>query len=144
MTNREVQVQVIQGCCENNQDLYRHNTMASPGDPKNSRQLVLANGEKYCLRGIVNDTEIERWAEFCASVFAYKANPPPASYFTRHYFNDPFARAPSLIRIAVHEDAIVASCRVFARRISLTGGQTVIAGGIGEVCTSADHRRRGM
>jgi len=132
--------------------------MAPPAsDPKDSRELVVKLREAdedgsssttdsavYTLRGVADDGEIKSWTEFCASVFAYKANPPPPSYFMRHFRNDPFARAPSLIRIVVHEGAIVASCRVLRRPISLTGGKTITAGGIGEVCTGAHHRRRGL
>lgn len=129
--------------------------MAS-SDPNDSRELVgrlreadedsvgSTGSAAYTLRGVADEAEIKSWTEFCASVFAYKANPPPPSYFMRHYFNDPFARAPYMIRIAVHDDSIVASCRVFRRTISLTGGKTITAGGIGEVCTSANHRRRGL
>ena len=110
----------------------------------------------YTLCGLSGEEEVHQWTEFCASVFAYKANPPPASYFARHYFNDP-DRDASLIRVAVlrnggEDSMMVASCRVFRRTISLGGGDhssrttptRTTAGGIGEVCTSADHRRRGL
>ena len=118
---------------------------------------------KYVIRGLKTIDEIGDWSKFCASVFAYKANPPPASYFQRHYMNDPNKGAPSLIRVAIvvndNEDGknkpttttppkIVASCRLFLRTISTgsgsTKGRNLSAGGIGEVCTSNDHRRRGL
>lgn len=100
----------------------------------------------YRLRGLMDD-EVKPWAAFCASIFAYKANPPPPEYFERHYFNDPLHKA-SLIRVAFTNDEtepqIVASCRIFERYISDGKGGSILAGGIGEVCTSSDHRRRGL
>lgn len=124
----------------------------------------------YTLRGL-EESEIPTWAQFCASVFAYKAQPPPASYFERHYYNDPNRQA-ALIRVACiaaddddsQSQKIVASCRVFERSLAYfeplsvasassveqpaeDSGRTdnvIRAGGIGEVCTAADHRRRGL
>eukprot|EP00536_Pseudo-nitzschia_multiseries_P019529 jgi/Psemu1/61200/gm1.61200_g len=43
----------------------------------------------YVLRGL-DEEEIRPWSKFCADVFSYKANPPSANYFYRHYANDPF------------------------------------------------------
>jgi hypothetical protein len=40
-------------------------------------------------------------------------------------------------------EEIVASCRVFRRRVYVSGRE-VDVGGIGEVCTSSDHHRRGL
>eukprot|EP00980_Cylindrotheca_fusiformis_P014734 scaffold4009_cov124-Cylindrotheca_fusiformis.AAC.14 len=98
----------------------------------------------YVIRGL-KENEIQTWSQFCSSVFAYKANPPPASYFERHYSNDPNRGKASLIRVAFFNEEIVASCRLFLRTIS-TGGSTapLTAGGVGEVCTAATHRRRGL
>ena len=111
----------------------------------------------YTIRGLVNDDEIHKWSKFCESIFAYKLNPPLASYFERHYYNDPngIKYGPSLIRVAIDNDTqeIVASCRVFVRDISKGGEEqrnntnntnTLRAGGIGEVCTSNQHRKRGL
>jgi hypothetical protein len=99
----------------------------------------------YEIRGLRDeDEEIQRWADFCASVFRYKENPPPASYFERHYRNDP-NRVASLIRVALHQGQMVASCRLFLRTVSSGAGSlSLSAGGIGEVCTADDHRRRGL
>ena len=98
----------------------------------------------YTLRGL-SDEEVPSWAEFCASVFAYKDNPPPASYFARHFYNDPDRNA-SFIRVAMFEEKVVASCRIFHRTISGGNGfaGTIRAGGIGEVCTLEAHRKRGL
>lgn len=99
----------------------------------------------YRIRGL-EEEEIGGWAAFCASVFSYKAHPPPASYFERHYYNDPRCEA-SLVRVALTEEdgKIVSSCRVFRKRLSAgAGGFAVEAGGIGEVCTDPAHRKRGL
>lgn len=96
----------------------------------------------YTLRGL-SEAEIKPWAAFCASVFSYKANPPPATYFERHYLNDP-EKEPCHVRVAFRGDQMVASCRVFRRRISKGSGEYVEAGGIGEVCTDQAHRKRGL
>lgn len=98
----------------------------------------------YTLRGL-SEEEVDAWTEFCAEVFSSKENPPSASYFARHYYNDPHRHA-ELIRVVCDAEtgAIVASCRVFVRRISIGNGESVKAGGIGEVCTHEVHRRRGL
>eukprot|EP00531_Pseudo-nitzschia_arenysensis_P010608 CAMPEP_0116137656 /NCGR_PEP_ID=MMETSP0329-20121206/12360_1 /TAXON_ID=697910 /ORGANISM="Pseudo-nitzschia arenysensis, Strain B593" /LENGTH=417 /DNA_ID=CAMNT_0003632577 /DNA_START=55 /DNA_END=1308 /DNA_ORIENTATION=- len=109
------------------------------------------NTTEYVLRGLRED-EIRLWSEFCASVFSYKKNPPPSEYFYRHYANDPTTKVPGssrLIRVALFEGTIVASCRVFLKDISSgttqQNVQTVLrSGGIGEVCTDVKHRRRGI
>ena len=106
---------------------------------------------EYVIRGLGED-EVRHWSEFCASVFSYKNNPPPSEYFYRHYANDPTTKVPGssrLIRVALFEGSIVASCRIFLKDIS-TGvsdekGPTILrSGGIGEVCTDVKHRRRGI
>ena len=113
----------------------------------------LENGAtaEYILRGLDED-EIRAWSEFCASVFSYKKNPPSADYFYRHYANDPTTKAPGsskLIRVAIFEGSMVASCRVFLKEISTgnkqqKGPNSFVSGGIGEVCTDINHRRRGI
>lgn len=111
-----------------------------------SRELVVSLDDHssitYTLRGL-EGAEITHWAEFCASVFAYKPNPPPPSYFERHYRQDPCRRA-NLVRVADIGGDLVASCRVFVREISDGRGGSILAGGIGEVCTDDGHRRRGL
>jgi predicted GNAT family N-acyltransferase len=132
-----------------------------------------ADGNSYTLRSLSEDgSEIDSWCDFCASVFADKKPvPPSAEYFARHYHNDPNRRA-SLIRVAtvrrrdsVNKDdteEIVASCRVFLRRVYVRRNDDdddddddgsnhgsadcdqVDLGGIGEVCTSIRHRRKGL
>ena len=59
--------------------------------------------ESYQLSSLTDD-DINRWTQFCANCFSYKANPPPASYFENHYRNDP-RRDSSLIRVIYFNDA---------------------------------------
>lgn len=94
--------------------------------------------------------EIKRWTEFCQNCFSYKPNPPNAEYFARHYYNDP-QRDASLVKIvewknpSTDEWEIAASTRVFRRVISIGKiGQSIVVGGVGEVCTSDKHRRRSL
>lgn len=109
---------------------------------------------EYTIRGLKSDDEVIEWSKFCTSVFAYKSNPPSEEYFQRHYFNDPDREHPSLIRVATYKGTIVASCRLFIRKISTgtvsanstsaANNKFIIAGGIGEVCTDIQHRKRGL
>lgn len=82
--------------------------------------------------------ELDAWYAHCHSVFR---NDPPG-YFSRHYTGDPDADA-ELIFVAVDGDRIVSTVRVFQRRIWLHG-RAVPMGGIGEVSTAPDYRRRGI
>ena len=67
---------------------------------------VLPDGSvrRYLLRGLRDeddddeDGDLSAWARTCADAFAHKADPPPPSYFARHYRNDP-RRDASLIRV---------------------------------------------
>jgi predicted GNAT family N-acyltransferase len=107
----------------------------------------------YILRGLKNDNELKKWTKFCSNVFSYKLNPPPEEYFYRHYVNDPNNSnnsGHSLVRVAFdNRNQIVASCRIFLRTISTGRRQeeevlNLNCGGIGEVCTDINHRRRGL
>lgn len=112
--------------------------------------------------------DIANWTKFCSSAFSYKPDPPPPSYFARHLHNDPRGDA-SLVRVLVvyqcrNDDAggddvddtfdeIASSVRIFRRTLSIPGRNNyhgeipthyMEAGGIGEVCTAIEHRRRGL
>lgn len=105
----------------------------------------------------LTETEIIEWSEFCAKCFSYKANPPSSRYFQRHFYNDP-RRDASLIHVMRYEipkeddndnclqrTEMVSSVRVFKRIVSLgRKGDTLVAGGIGEVCTHISHQRKGL
>jgi len=105
------------------------------------------------VRGL-EPSEISVWAEFCAFCFAHKRPcPPPASHFEGHYDNDP-CRDASLVRVAMYKthnadgsptDAMVSSVRIFVRSITnMSKMKKLNVGGIGEVCTHTDFRRRGI
>jgi len=98
----------------------------------------------YSLRGLRSATEVPEWAAFCARCFSYKAVPPSSEYFRRHFINDP-DRRHDLVRVACEVDTgdIVGSVRVFIRTVS-SGGRPHRAAGLGEVCTTPGHRRRGI
>ncbi len=117
----------------------------------------------------VADSDILNWTKFCASVFSYKPDPPSPSYFARHFYNDPRGDA-SLVRVLVvtttaadagggekdvaNGGEIASSIRIFRRTLSIPHHRSdsgsscsmkyMEAGGIGEVCTSIRHRRRGL
>lgn len=93
---------------------------------------------RYVIRSL-KEAEVDSWAEFCARVFSYKPHPPPASYFARHFHNDP-DREIDWILVATVDEKIVASCRVFRRYLM----DDSLVYGIGEVCTDPQHRRRGL
>lgn len=128
--------------------------------------VILPNGTiiKYILRGLHhaassddeednNNEDINVWTHFCAQAFAHKPIPPCASYFYRHYSNDP-RRDANLVRVMVSltekeekEKEMASSVRIFRRTLSsgdCSSSLTFEAGGIGEVCTSPNHRRRGL
>jgi len=70
------------------------------------------------------------------------------SHFANHYHCDPWASPQSVFVIrdwqGVKTEAdFVSTLRVFRRRIYSAGGQ-VSCGGIGEVCTREDFRRKGL
>mmetsp|Transcript_31640 Transcript_31640/g.66549 ORF Transcript_31640/g.66549 Transcript_31640/m.66549 type:complete len:408 (+) Transcript_31640:83-1306(+) len=129
--------------------------------------ITLSNGSTHTYRlrslqittseeGQQHHVDIQSWTKFCASVFSYKASPPPPSYFARHFYNDP-RRDAGLVRVLIHcpnnseeeqlHGEIVSSVRIFRRTLSTGPSGDVMpieAGGIGEVCTSPNHQRRGL
>lgn len=142
-------------------------TMSTPTIGPSYHTVTLPDGTiiKYLLRGLHNassddeeednnNEDINVWTHFCAQAFAHKKPIPPcASYFYRHYSNDP-RRGANLVRVMVsltekeEEKEMASSVRIFRRTLSSGGGcsssLTFEAGGIGEVCTSPKHRRRGL
>lgn len=132
----------------------------------------LSSFKKMIVIHGLQKSDIQTWTQFCEECFAEKKpTPPSAEYFYRHYANDPHAD-PNLVRIAFEstfsvtpitrkismkeEDRIMtSSVRIFHREIS-TGSfhhnddiaekdqksQYIVVGGIGEVCTHPDYRKR--
>ncbi len=81
--------------------------------------------------------ELETWLDHVTSVFTGSRQ-----YFSNHWHNDPW-RDPEGIRIALDNGTIVSTVRVFIRKMFLHG-EPVTVGGIGEVSTRPEYRRRGI
>lgn len=81
--------------------------------------------------------EIDAWFDHVASVFTIGRQ-----YFMNHWYNDPWQDLEG-IRVAVDDGKIVSTVRVFVRQMYLHG-ELVPAGGIGEVSTLPQYRRRGL
>ena len=81
--------------------------------------------------------ELEAWLDHVTHVFT-----GGRQYFSNHWHNDPW-RDPEGIRVAVDNDTIVSTVRVFIRKMFLHG-EPVTVGGIGEVSTRPEYRRRGL
>lgn len=81
--------------------------------------------------------EVEKWTNLCAAGF----EDVPASYFLRHFQNDPDADASGIF-VAVDGDTFSSSVRVFTRRIHLCGEELRVAF-LGEVCTLPAYRGQG-
>mmetsp|Transcript_33670 Transcript_33670/g.41261 ORF Transcript_33670/g.41261 Transcript_33670/m.41261 type:complete len:381 (-) Transcript_33670:10-1152(-) len=126
---------------------------SSQDDQANLPREVTIKEENYILRTLDSEKEIESWSHFCASCFATKKpTPPPPSHFSSHYYLDP-DRDHNLILVLLangnvdddnemgDKNVIVSTVRIFKRVIS---PGNLSAGGIGEVCTSPEYRRRGL
>lgn len=85
----------------------------------------------------LNPDELETWLDHVTSVFT-----GGRQYFSNHWHNDPWRDAEG-IRIAVDNGTIVSTVRVFIRKMFLHG-DPVTVGGIGEVSTLPEYRRRGI
>lgn len=81
--------------------------------------------------------DFDEWVEHCGSVF----DDGPA-YFRRHFLADPH-RDFGAVFVAKEDGQIVSTVRVFRREVWL-GGRAYKMGGIGEVSTNAEYRRRGL
>ena len=85
----------------------------------------------------LNAEELETWLDHVTNVFTGGRR-----YFSNHWHNDPW-RDPEGIRIAIDKGKIVSTVRVFIRKMYLQG-EPVTVGGIGEVSTRSEYRRRGL
>ena len=81
--------------------------------------------------------ELEKWLDHVTHVFT-----GGRQYFSNHWYNDPWRDAAG-IRVALDNDTIVSTVRVFIRKMFLHG-EPVTVGGIGEVSTHPEYRRRGL
>lgn len=81
--------------------------------------------------------ELETWLDHVTTVFT-----GGRQYFSNHWHNDPWRDAEG-IRIALDNGTIVSTVRVFIRKMFLHG-EPITVGGIGEVSTRPEYRRRGL
>ena len=88
------------------------------------------------FRGLCSE-ELEAWLDHVTSVFT-----GGRQYFSNHWHNDPWQDAEG-IRVALDEGTIVSTVRVFIRKMFLHG-EPITVGGIGEVSTRPEYRRRGI
>jgi len=93
--------------------------------------------------GVLSSSDLNLWYDFVYEVFKTKTT---RQYFVNHHENDPNATTESIF-IAFIPDTkpleIVGSVKVFHRWIQTCGGE-MKCGGIGEVSTREDYRRRGI
>ena len=82
--------------------------------------------------------ELDAWATHCAMVFYSDSR----EYFLNHFNNDPW-RDTDGIFVAMDEDTIAATVRVFRREVWLFG-KKISMGGIGEVSTKEAYRCKGL
>ena len=81
--------------------------------------------------------ELEAWLDHVTSVFTRGRQ-----YFFNHWHNDPWQDTEG-IRVAIDDGTIVSTVRVFIRKMFLHG-EPITVGGIGEVSTCPEYRRRGI
>ena len=81
--------------------------------------------------------ELEAWLDHVTTVFTGGRR-----YFSNHWHNDPWQDAEG-IRVAVDNGTIISTVRVFIRKMFLHG-EPITVGGIGEVSTRPEYRRRGI
>jgi len=88
------------------------------------------------IRALYPD-EFELWLDHVTHVFS-----ADRQYFSNHWHNDPW-RDVEGIRVAVDDGTIVSTVRVFIRQMYFHG-EPVSVGGIGEVSTRPEYRKRGL
>ncbi len=86
--------------------------------------------------------ERDAWLDFVAACFKSKGT--PREYFERHLLYSADANEP-LILVATDEcSTFCASLRIFRLKQKICGRSYTNVGGIGEVCTHPNYRRRGI
>ena len=88
----------------------------------------------------LKEGELDTWAAHCAGVFSGPTDTP--DYFRNHFLLDPF-KDQNAVFIAEEGGEIASTLRVFRREVFIAG-QRVPMGGIGEVSTKAEHRKKGF
>lgn len=87
--------------------------------------------------------EMDAWFDHC--MYAFNEGEYDNDYrqeFVNHWQNDPWRDLDSIL-VAVGDDVIMSTVRVFHRNICLFG-EEVSMGGIGEVCTKPAYRGKGL
>ncbi|RKU27422.1 hypothetical protein C6497_11790 [Candidatus Poribacteria bacterium] len=85
----------------------------------------------------LNPYEFEAWLDHVTHVFS-----AGRQYFSNHWYNDPWKDFEG-IRVAVDNGQIVSTVRVFIRKMYFHGEQITV-GGIGEVSTRTEYRKKGI
>lgn len=85
----------------------------------------------------LNPDEFEAWLDHVTHVFS-----GGRQYFSNHWYNDPWKDFEG-IRVAVDDGQIVSTVRVFIRKMYFHGEQITV-GGIGEVSTRTEYRKKGI
>jgi predicted N-acetyltransferase YhbS len=81
--------------------------------------------------------ELEAWLDHVTHVFSASRQ-----YFSNHWHNDPWKDVEG-IRVAVDDGKIVSTVRVFIRQMYFHS-EPISVGGIGEVSTRPEYRKRGL
>lgn len=81
--------------------------------------------------------ELEVWLDHVTHVFSASRQ-----YFSNHWHNDPWKDVEG-IRVAMDDGTIVSTVRVFIRKMYFHG-EPISVGGIGEVSTRPEYRKRGL
>lgn len=85
----------------------------------------------------LNPDEFEAWLDHVTHVFS-----GGRQYFSNHWYNDPWKDIEG-IRVAVDDGQIVSTVRVFIRKMYFHG-EKITVGGIGEVSTRTEYRKKGI
>ncbi len=81
--------------------------------------------------------ELDTWLDHVSHVFS-----ADRQYFANHWHNDPWNDCEG-IRIALDDGKIVSTVRVFIHQM-YCHGEPITVGGIGEVSTRSEYRKRGI
>ena len=91
----------------------------------------------------LREEELDEWLDHCLLVFNKgEYSEGYRQYFKNHWINDPWRDLESIL-VAVDEEKIVSTVRIFHRKIYLNE-QIVEMGGIGEVSTKPEYQCMGL
>lgn len=109
----------------------------------NEDQILLSQGNEQpiLLAQLAREEQLDQWFDFVTSIFAPKAQ---RAYFERHFYSDPFREVNSIFVARDRHGDILSTVRVFHRKIVTCNYSVKRMGGVGEVCTRADMRGKGI